>query len=133
MQPLRRFVLRIVNALRPGRMEQDLAREVTSHVTLLEDEFRRRGMSEEDARFAAKRAFGNLELVKEQHRNARSFQWLDDVRWDLRHAARLLRRNPLFTMTAAFSLAIGIGANTTIFTAANALLFQSAAGVVEPS
>src|SRR5207244_2393358 len=60
------------------------------------------------------------------------FVWLDDARRDLRHAARLLRRNPLFTMTAALSLAIGIGANTTIFTVANALLFQAAAGVVEP-
>ena len=54
--------------------------------------------------------------------------WLQDVRY----AARLLRRNPLFALTAAASLAIGIGANTTIFTVANALLFKTAAGVVEP-
>src|SRR5256885_6993858 len=54
--------------------------------------------------------------------------WLQDVRY----AARLLRRNPLFALTAALSLAIGIGANTTIFTVANALLFQPAAGVSEP-
>src|SRR3954470_9427774 len=54
--------------------------------------------------------------------------WLQDVRY----AARLLRRNPMFALTASLSLAIGIGANTTIFTIANALLFKSAAGVVEP-
>ena len=54
--------------------------------------------------------------------------WLQDVRY----AARLLRRNPLFALTAALSLAIGIGANTTIFTIANALLFKPPAGVVEP-
>ena len=52
---------------------------------------------------------------------------------DLRHAARLLRRSPLFALTAAASLAIGIGANTTIFTLANALLFRQPAGVLEPS
>src|SRR6476619_6623690 len=54
--------------------------------------------------------------------------WLQDVRY----AARLLRRNPLFALTAALSLAIGIGANTTIFTIANTLLFKPPAGVVEP-
>ncbi len=54
--------------------------------------------------------------------------WLQDVRY----AARLLRRNPLFALTAVLSLAIGIGANTTIFTIANALLFKPPAGVVEP-
>jgi len=54
--------------------------------------------------------------------------WLSDIR----HAARLLRRNPLFALTAALSLAIGIGANTTIFTIASALLFKPPAGVVPP-
>ena len=57
---------------------------------------------------------------------------LDSWLQDLRYAARLLRRNPLFALTAAASLAIGIGANTTIFTIANALLFKTPAGVVEP-
>src|SRR5438132_11372803 len=89
-------------------------------------------MTPEEARRAARRALGGVEHTKDLHRDARSFAWLDDARRDLRHAGRLLRRNPLFTMTAALSLAIGIGANTTIFTVANALLFQAAAGVVEP-
>ena len=57
---------------------------------------------------------------------------LDSWLQDLRYAARLLRRNPLFALTAATSLAIGIGASTTIFTVANALLFRTPAGVVEP-
>ncbi|PYR56997.1 MAG: hypothetical protein DMF91_20580, partial [Acidobacteria bacterium] len=118
--------------VRPGRAEDDLAREMASHLTLLEDDFQRRGMTPEEARRAARRALGGVEHTKDLHRDARSFAWLDDARRDLRHAGRLLRRNPLFTMTAALSLAIGIGANTTIFTVANALLFQAAAGVVEP-
>jgi predicted permease len=65
--------------------------------------------------------------------NTRSFVWFSDARRDLVHAARLLRRNPVLTITATLSLAIGIGANTTIFTVANALLLRPAAGVAEPS
>jgi predicted permease len=65
--------------------------------------------------------------------NNRSALWVTDVRRDAVHAARLLRRNPLVTVTAVLSLAIGIGANTTVFTVANALLFQPSPGVAEPS
>jgi len=66
-------------------------------------------------------------------RNTPSFSWFADARRDLAHAARLLRRNPALTLTATLSLAIGIGANTTIFTVANALLLQPPAGVLDPS
>jgi putative ABC transport system permease protein len=65
--------------------------------------------------------------------NLRPINWLSDARRDMRHAARLLRRHPAVTITATLSLAIGIGANTTVFTIANALLFQPPPGVVEPS
>ena len=65
--------------------------------------------------------------------NGRSFVWFSDARRDLVHAARLLRRNPVLTITATLSLAIGIGANTTIFTVAEALLLRPAAGLAEPS
>ena len=65
--------------------------------------------------------------------NTRSLVWVSDVRRDLTHAARLLRRNPIMAITATVSLAIGIGANTTVFTIANALLFQPPPGVIDPS
>ena len=65
--------------------------------------------------------------------NTRSFFWVADLQRDLVHAGRLLRRNPLVTVTAVLSLAIGIGANTTVFTVTNALLFQPPRGVAEPS
>src|SRR5688500_9638035 len=65
--------------------------------------------------------------------NGRPLSWFSDARRDLGHAARLLRRNPVLTITATLSLAIGIGANTTIFTVSNALLFQPPPGVVESS
>ena len=63
----------------------------------------------------------------------RSWLWVIDVRRDVVHAARLLRRNPLVTTTAVLSLAIGIGASTTVFTVAKALLFQPSPGVAAPS
>jgi predicted permease len=128
---MRRLLLRLVNVFRPARAEPDLAREVSAHLTLLEDDFRRRGLSADDARLAAKRAFGGVALAKDLHRDARSFVWLDDARRDIRHAARLLRRDPLFTLTAVLSLAIGIGANTTIFTIGHALLYRAPAGVAD--
>jgi hypothetical protein len=122
MFALRRFVLRLVNVIRPGGAEPDLAREVKSHLTLLEDEFRRRGMSEEEARLAAKRAFGRIEQTKELHRDARPFRWLHEVKREVRRAARLLRRNPLFALTVACSLGLGIGAGTMVFTGHTLLL-----------
>jgi predicted permease len=99
---------------------------------MLEDEFTRRGMSAEQAHFAARRALGSAALAMDGHRDARSFVWLDDLRWDVGYAARLLRKSPAFALTAVVSLAVGIGANTTIFTIANALLFRAPIGVVDP-
>jgi len=126
---LRRWLARLLDAALPGHAEADLEREVATHLTFLEAEYRRRGMNPDEARAAARRAFGGVEQAKDRHRDARSFVWLRDVQWDLRYALRLLTRNPLFSLTAALSLAIGIGANTTIFTIANALLFGKPAGV----
>jgi hypothetical protein len=65
---LRRSFSRFVNAVRPGGAESELAREIRSHLALLEDEFQRRGMSIEEARFAARRAFGGVEQAKELRR-----------------------------------------------------------------
>ena len=111
----RRLFLRLVNVLRPGRQEPDLVREVASHLTLLEDEYRRRGMSAEDARLAAKRAFGGVEQTKERHRDARSFVWLDDARRDVQYAARMLRKSPTFAAIAILTIGLGVGANTAVF------------------
>jgi len=132
MGHLTRFFRRLLNVIRSGRDEAGLEREIASHLLLLEDEYRQRGLSVDEARRSARLALGGVEQTKELHRDARSFLWLDDLRRDLQHAGRLLRRNPVFTLTAALSLAIGIGATTTIFTVARAVLFQPPAGVVEP-
>ncbi len=132
MAPLLRCFSRLWAAIAPGRAEDELSRETVAHLALLEDELQRRGMTAGEARVEARRAFGGVEQMKDRQRDARSFVWLDDARWDLRHAARLLRREPLFTLTAVLSLAIGIGANTTIFTIAHAVLFRPPTGVAAP-
>jgi len=132
MAPLLRCFSRLWAAIAPGRAEDELSRETAAHLALLEDELQRRGMTAGEARVEARRAFGGVEQMKDRQRDARSFVWLDDARWDLRHAARLLRREPLFTLTAVLSLAIGIGANTTTFTIAHAVLFRPPTGVAAP-
>jgi len=129
---IRRFWLRLRNALRLRRRDDDVAREIASHLALLEDDFVRRGMTPDAARDAAHRALGSAALTADRQRDAGSFVWVDDLRWDLRHAIRLLQRNPLFALTAIVSLAIGIGANTTVFSLGNALLFRDPAGVIAP-
>jgi predicted permease len=131
MPSLRRWVLRLLNALRPGRAEPETARELAAHLALLEDEYNRRGLSRDEARLAARRAFGGVAQTMELHRDARSFAWIADAGRDLRHGARVLRRTPLFTLTAALSLAIGIGATATIAALANALLFRPPSGVAD--
>ncbi|HXC75678.1 MAG TPA: ABC transporter permease, partial [Candidatus Acidoferrum sp.] len=133
MGAVRRFVLRLSHAVRPAKAERDLTREVDAHLALLEDGFRERGMSASDARRAARLALGGADQTRERHRDARSFRWLDDARRDLQYAVRLVRRNPLSSLTAALSIAISIGANTTIFTVANGLLLRASPGVAAPN
>ena len=129
---MRRFLQRLLNLLRVRRPDQDLAREIEAHLVLLQDGDEARGLSPDDARRAARLALGNADSVKAQHRDARSFRWIEDGCQDAAHGFRMLRRSPVFTATAALSLAVGIGANTAIFTVANGLLFRPPAGITEP-
>jgi predicted permease len=131
MAALARFFSRVINVLRPRRAEVSLARELASHLSLLEDDYRRGGMSEDDARRAARLTLGGVEQTKELHRDERSFRWVDDGRRDVSYAFRMLRRSPVVTATAMLSLAIGLGASTAIFSVGNALLFRRPPGIAE--
>ena len=124
MAALRRVLLRVVSLFRHNRDEDDLAREVNAHLALLEEKFRAEGLSAEDARLAARRAFGGIEQAKEHHRDTRSFRWIDDLQRDVRYAIQSLNRSRAFTIAAMLTLAIGIGATTTIVSVVDTVLLQ---------
>jgi predicted permease len=124
MSALRRALLRLSNVFHPGRAERQLAREVDAHLALLEDDFRRRGLSPADARAAARRAFGGVEQAKELQRDARSFIPLDDLRRDIGYALRTLRRTPSFTAVAIVTLALGIGSVAVIYSVIHNVLLE---------
>ncbi len=115
MWRLRRFFLKLYHSFRSEAAEGDLAREVASHLTLLEDRFRRRGMTVDEAHLAARRAYGGIEQAKELQRNERSFTFVEHIRQDFRYAFRQARKNPGLVALITVVLALGIGANTTVF------------------
>ena len=112
---IRRFILRLLSVLRVTRAEQELAREITAHLQLLEDEFVAKGMSRPDARLAARRAFGGVEQAKEHQRDARGFRWLEDSRIDFKLGARMLRKYPGLSLIGGAGLAVGIAVGTAFF------------------
>ena len=124
MHRLRRFFGRLLSVVRPHARDADLAREIAAHAALIEDEYRRRGLSPEEAHRQSRVRLGGIEQIKERHRRARSFAVAADFIRDVQIGVRMMRRQWGTSLVLALTLALGIGANTAVFSLIEAVFLR---------
>ncbi len=125
MRPLRRFFSRLISWITAHQNEERLKAEIEEHLALQTAENLRAGLSPADARREAALKFGPVEAMKESYREERGLPFAETLIWDLRLALRRFRMAPAFTVSTMLTLALGIGATTSIFTLAHAVLLKS--------
>jgi predicted permease len=124
MDWIRILLSRSAALFRSRKLDADLDEEMRAHIDLAIEENRGRGMNESQARTAALRSFGGITQIRETYRVQRGLPWLEQAARDFRYAVRQLRKSPGFALTAILTLALGIGATTSVFSVVNAIFLK---------